>query len=380
MTEIETHRFPCETCGSDLRFEPGSERLICDHCGASEAIVSQGQWRSQSLRELDFRAAIADELPEAEIEETRILDCPNCGAQVAFSPEDHAAECPFCATPVVTDTGTHRHIKPRGVLPFALKEAEARAAMGRWLGQLWFAPGGLQAFARRGRKMQGIYVPYWTYDADTKSRYTGDRGTIHYETKTVQVTIDGKSETREQQVATIHWRRVSGRVARFFDDVLVLGSKSLPKDYTDALGPWDLSALEPYQPEFLAGFRAEGYTISLEEGYQEASAIMERTILRDVKFDIGGDRQRVHKLETDVGQVTFKHVLLPIWLAAYKYRGKSYRFVVNGRTGTVRGERPWSWIKIGFAIVAGLILAGIVGYLIALNQGDVAAPGWQAFD
>jgi len=87
-----------------------------------------------------------------------------------------------------------------------------------------------------------------------------------------------------------------------------------------------------------------------------------------VKFDIGGDRQRVHDIDTDVRDITFKHVLLPIWMAAYKYRGNSYRFVVNGRTGRVQGERPWSAWKIAFAVVLGLIVAAGVGYFIAINQ------------
>jgi hypothetical protein len=66
--------------------------------------------------------------------------------------------------------------------------------------------------------------------------------------------------------------------------------------------------------------------------------------------------------------VTFKHVLLPVWLAAYKYRGKSYRFVVNGRTGAVQGERPWSAWKIAFAVILGLIVAAAFGYVAAMNQ------------
>src|SRR5690606_29949485 len=139
----------------------------------------------------------------------------------------HAAECPFCATPVVTDTGTHRHIKPRGVLPFALTETQAREAMNDWLGRLWFAPNGLREYARKGRRMQGIYVPYWTFDADTKSAYRGERGTVYYETQTVM--RDGRRET--VQVQKIRWSAKSGRVARFFDDVLVLASRSLPKRF-----------------------------------------------------------------------------------------------------------------------------------------------------
>ena len=281
-----------------------------------------------------------------------------------FDPDVHATECPFCATPVVADTGIHRHVKPRGVLPFELDEARAKQAMTDWLGGLWFAPNGLSSYARKGRRMQGIYVPYWTYDADTKSRYRGERGTVYYETRTVM--RDGKRQT--QQVQKIRWSPAAGRVARFFDDVLVLASTSLPKTFTDALEPWDLTRLEPYRPEFLAGFRAEGYTVDLDAGFAEARVLMDQQIARDVKFDIGGDRQRIHSVQTEVSAVTFKHVLLPVWLAAYKYRGRSFRFVVNGQTGRVQGERPWSAWKIAIAVFLALLLAAAVGLVVASGQ------------
>jgi hypothetical protein len=255
-------------------------------------------------------------------------------------------------------------IKPRAVLPFQIVEKIAHQSMNDWLGKLGFAPNGLQEYAKKGRKMDGIYVPYWTYDADTKSTYMGERGTIYYVTETVMV--DGKREQR--QVQKVRWSPASGRVKRWFDDILVLGSKALPKKYTDSLQPWDLSALEPYTPEFLAGFQAEGYSIELEEGYDEARNHMDRAIRRDVAFDIGGDRQRIHNISTSVSNVTFKHILLPVWMAAYKYRGTSYRFVVNGQTGRVQGERPYSKWKISFAVLLAAIAAGVIGYIIAQNQ------------
>jgi hypothetical protein len=139
-------------------------------------------------------------------------------------------------------------------------------------------------------------------------------------------------------------------VARNFDDVLVLGATSLPQRFTDAIAPWDLSALSAYEPRYLAGFRAEGYTVPVEEGYTRAREIMNEAIARDVRRDIGGDGQRIGRLDTKVGRLTFKHVLLPVWMAAYRYGGKSYRFVINGRTGQVSGERPYSWIKIGLMV------------------------------
>ena len=363
--EVETqHRFPCDQCGADYRYEPTTGKLTCDHCGHETQMAQPGPWAS-NIRELDFRAALHGDIDTAEIETTRVSICPNCAAQVELAGADHAADCPFCATPFVADTGQHRHIKPRALLPFALDERAAKQAMSTWLGRLWFAPGGLQEYARKGRKMQGIYVPYWTFDADTNSSYRGERGQVYYETRTVM--RDGKSV--QQRVQRVRWYPASGRVKRFFDDVLVLASRSLPKRFTDALEPWDLAELVPYSPEYIAGFRAEGYTVDLDDGFTEARTHMDRVIARDVRFDIGGDRQRVHHIDTTVSDVTFKHILLPVWLAAYKYRGKTYRFVVNARTGRVQGERPYSTWKIAMAIVLGLCVAGAVGYLYATNQG-----------
>ncbi|MEL6518482.1 MAG: TFIIB-type zinc finger domain-containing protein [Pseudomonadota bacterium] len=354
-TPTEEFGFPCNTCGSDLRYAPGTGRLHCDHCGNEEDIAEVGPW-SGAIAELDLRDALNNALPRAEIEETRVLTCPNCAAQVEYREEVHAKECPFCATPVVTDTGTHRHIKPKGVLPFALTENEARDAMTDWLGSLWFAPNGLTQYARKGRRLQGIYVPYWTFDADTRSSYSGARGTVRR---------TGSGKNRRTKTT---WRNVSGRVARFFDDVLILASASLPRRFTDALEPWDLSALEPYQPAYLAGFRAEGYQLELRDAFDQARVRMDAVIRRDIKFDIGGDRQRIFDVQTQVSDVTFKHVLLPVWMAAYRYRGQSYRFVVNGRTGRVRGERPWSAWKIAIAVVVVAILAATAGYLAALAE------------
>jgi ribosomal protein S27E len=369
----EDHRFPCPACGADLRFSPAEGALRCDHCGRVEPIVAGGPWASPA-RELDYRAALDRALPEAEMAEARTVHCDGCGAVIAFEAASHAGECPFCASPLVIDTGARRYIKPRGLLPFHLDEAAARQAMTDWLGRLWFAPNGLRRYARKGRRMQGIYVPYWTYDARTASRYRGQRGTVYFETR--MVSVGGKRQM--QQVPRTRWRPVSGQVARAFDDILVLAATSLPKRYTDALAPWDLSSLAPYDPAFLAGFRAEAYTVALADGFAEARAFMDRMIERDIRFDIGGDRQMIEHVETQVADVTFKHVLLPVWLAAYRYNGRTYRFVVNGRSGAVQGERPWSVWKILLAVTLGLLVAVAIGYAAAVEQmapGRAGGPG-----
>ena len=378
MQIAEEHRWPCAQCGAQLRYAPGQTTLTCDHCGHVQTIPAMGEnGRASALGEHDLATGLRDDLPDAAMAEVRITTCPSCGAQVEFTGASHASECPFCASPVVVDTGTQRHIKPQAVLPFQLTEDQARRAMIGWLGSLWFAPGTLLEYARKGRAMTGIYVPFWTFDAETRSDYSGQRGEYYYETRTVTVQVNGRSERRQEQVRHTRWYPASGRVSRDFDDVLVMASNSVPHRLGDGLTPWDLTALQPYAADYLAGFQAEGYTISLADGDTEAKARMAAVIDQDVRHDIGGDEQQVSAVDTGYSNETFKHVLLPVWMAAYKYNGKSYRFLVNGQTGEVQGERPWSIWKIGFVVV--LVMAIVLGgiYLNDPSTLGLPRPDWM---
>ena len=374
----DEHRWPCAQCGAQLRYAPGQTHLTCDHCGHEQDIPADApRARTRALQELDLAKGLRDDLAGGDMVEVRTTTCPSCGAQVEITGATHATECPFCATPVVLDTGTTRQIKPQALVPFVLTEPQARKAMVAWMGSLWFAPGTLLEYARKGRALNGVYVPFWTFDADTSSRYSGERGEYYYETRTVQVRVNGKMETRQEQVRRTRWYSTSGQVARDFDDVLVMASRSLPERLGNELTPWDLGALVPYNPEFLAGFQAEGYTVPLADGTDEARDRMSTVIREDVRRDIGGDEQRIHSVDTDWSEETFKHILLPIWMAAYKYNGKSYRFLVNGQTGEVQGERPWSVWKIAFAVIIVAALALGALYLSDPEAVGLPEPDWM---
>lgn len=404
MAQTE-YRYPCESCGASLRFSPGEAELVCPYCGhrqqigaplpateaATETVVEAGpngiprvtpaprkggalQWDSShkaaGLHEIPLAEGLAlDRAPTDLTETVRTLSCPNCGAKFNADAGHQASLCPFCATPVVTDTGAERLIKPQGVLPFAVTEEAARASLEKWFKGLWFAPNGLVQYARRGRRMAGVYSPFWTFDADTHSRYDGARGTYYYETVMVTRQVNGRSQQVAEQRQRIRWTPVRGQVARSFDDVLVLASTALPRAITDALAPWDLSALHDFRPDYLAGFDAEGYTVGLGAGLEIAHDEMAGVILGDVRRDIGGDVQRVGRIETRHENETFKHVLLPVWTAAYKYNGKSYRFAVNGQSGRVQGERPWSVWKLAALVLA--ILIAVAVFLAVQNGGHL---------
>jgi ribosomal protein S27E len=367
------HRFPCDNCGAQLVFAPGQTSLTCPYCGHLQEIPEEPQEEvALALEEIDYASTVAGMTRGADYETSRVIQCPTCGAQTEFPEGTQATTCPFCATPLVTGTEkNNRHIKPAALIPFQLDEKRAHDAMNQWLGSLWFAPSGLQQYARSGRKMDGIYVPYWTFDAQTETAYSGQRGDDYYVTRTR--TVNGKTETYQER--RTRWRSVSGHVQRFFNDVLVMASNTLPREHTDALEPWDLGALAPYRPDYLSGFAAEAYGVELEEGLKEARVKMDAVIVQDIRRDIGGDHQRITSKQTAMSDVTFKHVLLPVWMAAYKFQDRSFRFVVNGQTGKVQGERPWSKWKIAFAILLALILAVAGVYAYDWYQGGAGFEG-----
>lgn len=353
------HRFPCESCGAILTYAPGSYSIKCQHCGHENAIPED----DTPIEEIDFRATLDSLEKAAPHTDDRIVQCSSCGAEFTLAPAAHAGACPYCGSTVVTDTGRERPLKPAALVPFQIDQSGASGRLAAWLKGLWFAPSGIAKFARGDSRFLGVYAPHWTFDAETASRYSGERGIFVQVPRTQTVMVNGKPQTRTVMMTETRWTPVRGRVQRFFDDVLVLASKNLPKHLAGKLFSWRLDQLVPYRDEYLSGFRSEAYQVELDEGFVQARATMENQIRADVMRDIGGNVQRVHSIETQWGQISFKHILLPIWVASYRFQGKTYNFVINGQTGEVRGERPWSWIKIAIAVVIAALLAGAIYYL-----------------
>jgi DNA-directed RNA polymerase subunit RPC12/RpoP len=361
-------QFPCGQCGAWLRFDPALEQLKCDYCGFVNAVPQLGP----AVAEQDFAAALAETSDTQATQTVETVRCQSCAAEFTLDPKIESGACPFCGSAVVREIRRAEQLKPKGVLPFKVTLDQAGDQFRGWLKRLWFAPTKLKQYARSDRSgLAGMYTPYWTFDSATRSTYTGERGDNYtvYETRTV--TRDGKTTTESVPVTRVRWTSVSGAVARDFDDVLVLASSSLPERITDALEPWDLDNLKPYAEEYLSGFRTEVYQVDLANGFGRARGKMDAVIRGDIQRDIGGDQQRIHSVNTRHDRVTYKHVLLPVWLAAYQYRNKTYRFVVNGRTGEVQGERPWSWWKIA-GVVAAAVIAGVVIYLVTHSTGSGA--------
>lgn len=353
--------FQCGQCGAELTYAPGLHSLKCGYCG-HENPIPQGE---ADIHELDYHAFLRDAGARQETEERRTLKCQACGAESTVAPHVAAHSCPFCDTTINAVAANRRVIKPRSLLPFRITDQEAKARYRQWLQGLWFAPGALKHRADIEAGIAGIYLPFWTYDAHTLCWYTGQQGTHYYVTETRQArNAQGKMVSTRVQVRKTRWRMATGRVWNNFNDVLIPASRSMPEKLARALEPWDLANLVPYAGEYLSGYQAESYQVDLGTGFESAKAVMDAKIRDSIRRDIGGDEQRILTAKTQHDKVTFKHILLPVWLSAYRYHGKAYRFMVNARTGEVQGERPWSAPKIAAAVVSGLTALGTLLYFL----------------
>ncbi len=349
----------CKQCGAKLVYAPGTTKLKCEYCGTENEIHIE----PTIIEEMDYVQFIhkhRDTLPKHQISTVR---CNACGAQTTLENNVVSELCPFCGSVlIVKNTEIQNVIKPWSILPFKIDAKKAFEHFQKWLSKLWFAPNDLKKYATQQKQLKGMYIPYWTYDSQTITRYHGMRGDDYTTTETYTTVQNGKTVTKTRTVVRTRWTPVSGTVYVNFDDVLVIASKSLPLKYTNKLEPWNLHELLPFDEKFLSGFRTETYQIDVKEGFEIGKEKMNNIIRQAIRQDIGGDHQQITSMNVQYNNITFKHILLPIWISAYRYKKKVYRFLVNGQTGKVQGERPYSWIKIMLAILLTIAIIGIIVY------------------
>jgi ribosomal protein S27E len=349
--------FPCTGCGAKLAFAPGTRTLQCEFCGTKNAIADN----DERVEELDFNTYLKALEGKQETIEEEHVKCDKCGAEQNLPSSLFASKCSFCGAAIVSKSYANRRIKPKSIVPFQVDRARAQEQFRRWVRKLWLAPNDLKRYAQTDAGLGGMYLPFWTYDCRTSSDYRGERGDDYYVDESYETTNSrGETVVAQRRRKETRWSNASGHVDKFHDDVMVMASRTLPPAILGATGRWNLKGLVPYQPEFVSGFQAEAYQVGLREGFPIAKAAIDGEVAQLVRRDIGGDQQRIHDIATHYGDIKFKHVLLPVWISAYRYRDKVYRFIINGQTGEVSGESPKSWWKIALLTAAILILTFVL--------------------
>jgi hypothetical protein len=349
-------KYPCAACGAQAEWNPAKGSLACTFCGtvAPFSIEPDG-----AIVELDLVKALR-ELPDEDrgwLEERRSVQCQSCRAVSVFDPRRVGQNCDFCGSPkLIPYDAIKAPIRPQSLLPFKVAESDVREQIRHWYASKWLAPNALRRRALVDR-VHGVYIPYWTFDAHAVCPWTADAGHYYYTTETYR---DGKGRTATRRVRHVRWEPASGEVRQFFDDEPVPGTHGIPVELLKKIEPFPTGELVPYAPAFLAGFVVEHYQVVLVEAAERSRAQMTQKLYDLCAREVPGDTHRNLQIDPAFSGLTFKHVLVPVWLLTYTYGNRPWQVVVNGYTGRIAGEYPKSWIKIAFVLLIVVLALAIV--------------------
>jgi Zn finger protein HypA/HybF involved in hydrogenase expression len=347
-------KFHCPACGAESHWSPGAQALICPYCGTKSPATLQTRGADTVIVEHDLVTAlreIPDDARGWQTEKTSVR-CQSCHAISVFDANKVGKRCDFCgSSELLPYTETKDAFRPESVLPMRVSESQARDTIREWYRRRWFAPNALRSKAITDT-VKGIYLPYWTFDANTHSVWTADAGRYY------------ESWENGKRVRRIQWSPASGELSHVFDDKLEPASKGVHPAWLRAVEPFPTNGLIPYDPGYLAGWTVERYQIDLVSAASSSRREMEAELRQLCGAQVPGDTYRNLNVRTAFSDQRFKHILVPIWLLTYVYGSTAYQVVINGVTGTAAGGRPWSWLKIMLAI----IVAALALYLLSLAE------------
>lgn len=359
MAEVAARaKHTCAACGAEAHWHPGKHALVCGFCG-TEAPGELKDAQSGEIVEHDLAAALRS-IPDDRRgwgAEKRSVKCQSCQAISVFDPARQSQACEFCgSTALVPYEQVKDSFSPGSLLPMKISVNDARERVRAWYGSRWFAPNKLKRGALTDT-MKGIYIPYWTFDAQVDASWTAEVG--HYYTETVSYTDDqGNRQTREEQ--RTRWSNASGRLTHFFDDELVPASLGVQAGRLRAIEPFPTQDLVPYDPGYLSGWVVERYQIDLLAAAKNSRAQMQEQVQSMCANAVTGDTYRNLNVRANYSAQTFKHILVPVWMLSYRFGAKNFQVVMNGYTGAISGEFPKSWVKIALAALAAFIVLLII--------------------
>jgi hypothetical protein len=316
------------------------------------------------VEEIDLVRALR-ELPDDErgwLTAKRTVQCQSCKAVSVFDPERVGQNCEFCGSPALVDYQEIKApIRPKSLLPFKVTEPQVREQIRRWYASKWLAPGALKSRALVDR-VRGIYIPYWTFDAQAVCPWEAEAGHYYYTTETYR---DSNGRTQTRQVQHVRWEPASGEVQHFFDDEPIPGTQGISHALLKQIEPFPTTELVAYDTAFLSGFVVEHYQIVLFDAAQRSEEAMTAELHSMCAAQIPGDTYRNLRIHPVFSARTFKHVLVPVWLLLYNFHARAWQVLVNGYTGRMAGEYPKSPWKIAL-----LVLAAIIVLLLILWSQD----------
>lgn len=359
IAEVQSKRCDCPGCGATLMYAADSQNLRCEYCDTEVDIKHPVEAAGPVERDLDKLLHGGAELGYGT--PTQALQCQQCGAAVNFPDKVTSGACCFCASKLVVErAGNTKLIQPESLIPFKVTRDQANDTFAKWVASLWFRPNDLKRMARVNA-IDGVYAPFWTFDAKAETRWTAESGYYYYENEEY-TDSEGKRQTR--QVRRTRWERSKGKHRGDYDDLLICASKGLNERLVRILEPYNTQQnLVPYSAKYLSGWGAEEYAVEPKDAWKKGQKRFEEHEYDACRREVPGDTHRDLNISMRLSDVTWKHCLLPVYVAAYRYNDKTYRFLVNGESGKVSGEAPYSFWKIFFTVLLVIAIIGLIAYL-----------------
>jgi DNA-directed RNA polymerase subunit RPC12/RpoP len=348
--------FLCLKCGGRVEFDILSNQLTCLYCGYTP---TTGEERSAADAEHSLYQVLPTESGHRWAASQQQLSCQRCGAVSLWQPEQKAVECPYCAShQLIASEETAALIDPQAIAVMQISEEQAVRRTQEWFGRGWFVPDDLSKAVKK-HILHPAYYPFWTFDGVLE---------LHWSCEINEGSSDAAS-----------WVRRSGVETELFNDTLIPGLQRLKFEAMKKLGPYNLMDMVEFKPQYLAGWPALTYDRPLAKASLLARERVVKNLRQQLYDRVAPGRQKRGLKAGGVNwlDMTFKYVLLPLWIGTYHYQGKSYQVYVNGQTGKVSGEKPRDLLKTILIITSAVLSFLVVLIFLALaglQMGWLSAP------
>ncbi len=341
--ESASQAYRCEKCGGSLEFDIRQQNLVCTSCKTVRTVVkTPAADQAEQLMDPALMGSLAHRWPQ----EWQRVTCSQCGSVILRSQGQQSDCCPYCASNrLVIAENRAAWIMPQviGVMQIDGEEAQRRAR--DWLGKGWLAPDSLGEQASR-LQLRPAYFPFWTFD-----------GTLLF---------PWNCEVNEGSERSPRWVQRSGEEFEMFDDILVPGIKAMQLKELQSIEPFGLKELLAFSTDFLPGWNALMYDFPMAEASLRAREKVVLQARRGLysRIEPGREKRNISFGAGKWSDMTYKQILLPLWVGVYTYRGKSYRLLVNGQNGKVGGTKPVDNLNLALLILVGLVLLAVLVFLI----------------
>lgn len=347
----------CPKCSGRMNFDITNGQLTCEFCGHMERVNSR---MDADRAEQSIDQVLLDTSGHTWAEGRSQFACENCGAVSWLENQKRATQCPYCGSNHIVQSDSLRGlIQPQVIALFRMREQAALQKAKDWLNTGLFAPDDLQKSART-LALRPAYYPFWTFDGTLEVPWSCE----------VASSIAGSSQNKQ-------WRPANGVGHKFFDDVLIAGSGAVSRKEVESISPFELKAVVDFKPEHLAGWD----TLAYDRSMSDASLLAREEVIRKFRRELypqiepGKEKRNVQFGGGNWSGMSFKHLLLPIWVGTYYYNKEEFHVMVNGQTGKVGGSKPKDNFKVIGIWLIGIVIALLLAVIVWMLLPSFIAGG-----